>query len=112
MRRTNLFTLSAALCLSAFAASASFAQDKTTPVKFFDENGAYYGPDCDEKNYSGAYYTGDYTSPFKTILGKTDKDIQDKLDELWNHYFGGQNDKTVYYEDNDGGYTQWRAQAL
>ena len=36
--------------------------------------------------------------------GKTDKDIQDKIDELWNHYFGGQNDKTVYYEDRDGGY--------
>ena len=104
MRRTKLFSLSTALCLSAFAASVSFAQDKATPVKFFDENGAYYGPDCDEKNYTGAYYTGDYTSPFKTILGKTDKDIQDKLDELWNHYFGGQNDKTVYYEDRDGGY--------
>jgi hypothetical protein len=27
------------------------------------------------------------------LLGKTDKDIQDKIDELWNHYFGGQNDK-------------------
>ena len=108
MRRTNLFIISTALCLGAFAASA-MAQDSTAtkssvPTKFFDENGAYYGPDCDETNYKGAYYTGDYTSPFKTILGKTDQDIKDKIDELWNHYFGGQNDKTVYYEDNDGGY--------
>ena len=107
MRRQNIFTITAVLCLGVFMASAT-AQDnaatKSVPTKFFDENGAYYGPDCDEKNYTGAYYTGDYTSPFKTILGKTDQDIKDKLDELWNHYFGGQNDKTVYYEDNDGGY--------
>ena len=108
MRRTKLSTFAAALCLGAFVASVSFAQGTTSttnvPTKFFDESGAYYGPDCDETNYSGAYYTGDYTSPFKTILGKTDKEIQDKVDELWNHYFGGQNDKTVYYEDKDGGY--------
>ena len=107
MRRTRTIASKAVLCLGIVVASA-MAQDntaaKSVPTKFFDENGAYYGPDCDETNYSGAYYTGDYTSPFKTILGKTDQDIQDKIDELWNHYFGGQNDKTVYYEDNDGGY--------
>ena len=107
MRRQNKFINTAVLCLG-FAVVSAMAQDNTAtkpvPTKFFDENGAYYGPDCDETNYSGAYYTGDYTSPFKTILGKTDKEIQDKVDELWNHYFGGQNDKTVYYEDKDGGY--------
>ena len=107
MRRTRTIASKAVLCLG-FAVVSAMAQDntaaKSVPTKFFDENGAYYGPDCDETNYSGAYYTGDYTSPFKTILGKTDQDIQDKIDELWNHYFGGQNDKTVYYEDNDGGY--------
>ena len=107
MRRTRTIASKAVLCLG-FVVASAMAQDntaaKSVPTKFFDENGAYYGPDCDETNYSGAYYTGDYTSPFKTILGKTDQDIQDKIDELWNHYFGGQNDKTVYYEDNDGGY--------
>ena len=107
MRRTRTTTIKAVLCLGFFVASA-MAQDntatKSVPTKFFDENGAYYGPDCDETNYTGAYYTGDYTSPFKTILGKTDEEIKNKIDELWNHYFGGQNDKTVYYEDNDGGY--------
>ena len=102
MKNTSLSAIISVLTLGFFAASN--AQDKVTPVKFFDENGAYYGPDCDDKNYTGAYYTGDYTSPFKTVLGKTDQDIKDKLDELWNHYFGGQNDKTVYYEDYDGGY--------
>ena len=103
----NLSAFLAAMALGASLASVAAAADaKTFTGTFFDESGAYYGPDCekDGSQSTGAYYTGDYTSPFKTILGKTDKDIQDKLDELWNHYFGGQNDKTVYYEDNDGGY--------
>ncbi|MCQ2218522.1 MAG: glycosyl hydrolase family 8 [Paludibacteraceae bacterium] len=67
---------------------------------FFDENGAYFGPDCDETNYTGAYYTGNYTSPFMTILGKTETQIQEKLDQLWNHYFVSSN--KVYYESNNG----------
>ena len=99
-------TLSA-IFIAFSTASAVFAADSQILTgTFFDESGSYYGPDCekDGTQSTGAYYTGDYTSPFKTLLGKTDKDIQDKIDELWNHYFGGQNDKTVYYEDRDGGY--------
>jgi endo-1,4-beta-D-glucanase Y len=72
--------------------------------KFFDENGAYYGPDCDNPNHSGAYYTGDYTSPFKTYLGKTDAEIQGKLDQLWNHYFKGDNNSKVFYDRGNEGY--------
>jgi len=72
--------------------------------KFFDENGAYYGPDCDQTNYSGAYYTGDYTSPFKTYLGKTDEEIQGKLDQLWNHYFKGDNNSKVYFDQGSEAY--------
>ncbi len=99
----NLSVLSVALLC---ASMATAAENSIYTGTFFDDNGAYFGPDCekDGSQSTGAYYTGDYTSPFKTFLGKTDKDIQDKLDELWNHYFGGQNDKTVYYEDRDGGY--------
>ena len=84
------------------ASIAVAAESQIYTGTFFDDSGAYFGPDCekDGTQSTGAYYTGDYTSPFKTFLGKTDKDIQDKLDELWNHYFGGQNDKTVYYEDD------------
>ena len=102
MAVAGLSAFSLALLLGASAATAA----ETYAGTFFDENGSYYGPDCekDGSQSTGAYYTGDYTSPFKTLLGKTDSDIQDKLDELWNHYFGGQNDKTVYYEDRDGGY--------
>ena len=102
MKRITFSAFSAALCLSAFAASISFAQ--STPTCFFDENGAYYGPDCDEKNYSGAYYTGDYTSPFKKYLGKTDEEIQEKMDKMWNHYFKGDNNSKIYYDQGNEAY--------
>ncbi|MCQ2198382.1 MAG: glycosyl hydrolase family 8 [Paludibacteraceae bacterium] len=72
----------------------------TASGEYFDENGAYFGPSCDDTNYTGAYYTGNYTSPFKSVLGKTDAEIQAKLDQLWNHYFVGSN--KVYFEKNDG----------
>lgn len=36
----------------------------------------YTGPTTEVENYSGAYYTGKYTSPFKTVLGKTDAEIK------------------------------------
>ena len=99
----------AALSLSAFAVTA-MAQDKGSSGKiaassFFDENGAYFGPDCDkDKNYSGAYYTGDYTSAFKKYLGKTDEEIQKKLDDLWNHYFKGSDNQKVFYDKGNEAY--------
>ena len=77
---------------------------------YFDQDGAYFGPTApatkEEKDYKGAYYTGDYTSPFKTYLGKTDAEIQEKLDQLWNHYFKGDNNSKVYYETSDGAYIE------
>ncbi|MBR0502486.1 MAG: polysaccharide deacetylase family protein, partial [Paludibacteraceae bacterium] len=69
-----------------------------TASTFFDENGAYFGPSCDDdgSQKSGAYYTGVYPSPFKKYLGKTDEEIQGKLDALWNHYFKGSDNQKVY----------------
>ncbi|MBO7142115.1 MAG: hypothetical protein J6V76_03290, partial [Bacteroidales bacterium] len=83
--------------------TASFAQTHPT---YFDENGAYFGPDYEETepNYNGAYYTGIYTSPFKTVLGKTDEEIQDKLDQLWDHYFKGDDNSKVYYDKGSEAY--------
>ena len=105
MRNKILSTVISTLCLGALAATTSFAQEMSTPTKFFDENGAYYGPDCDkDKNYSGAYYTGDYTSAFKKYLGKTDEEIQEKMDALWNHYFKGDNNSKVFYDNGSEGY--------
>ena len=101
MKRISFSAISAALCLSAFATSIAFAQNSLT--SFFD-NESYYGPDCDETNYSGAYYTGDYTSAFKTYLGKTDEEIQEKLDQLWNHYFKGDNNSKVFFDQGDEAY--------
>ena len=83
--------------------------DLTTDEEYIEIIGAYSGPTLpteDEQKYSGAYYTGDYTSPFKTYLGKTDEEIQAKLDQLWNHYFKGDNNSKVYYENNDGAYIE------
>ncbi|SHK68949.1 MULTISPECIES: glycosyl hydrolase family 8 [unclassified Fibrobacter] len=99
MKKT-IFSLSLALLLGPSVVSAA---DVTG--NFFDADGAYYGPDCDkEKNYSGAYYTGNYESPFKTVLGKTDEEIQEKMDQLWNHYFKGDNNSKVYYDKGNEAY--------
>ena len=66
--------------------------------QYFDKSGAYFGPSLDVDTYSGAYYTGRYVSPFKTFMGKTDAEIQAKLDQLWNHYFKGNDNQKVYYD--------------
>ena len=96
--------LASAACLGAFATTTSMAAE-TYAGTFFDENGAYYGPDCDkDKNYSGAYYTGNYESPFKKVLGKTDAEIQEKMDALWNHYFKGDDNSKVYYDRGSEAY--------
>lgn len=100
MKTTKLSAFSLSLLFSATLATAA---DVTG--NFFDAEGAYYGPDCDkEKNYSGAYYTGNYESPFKTILGKTDEEIQKKMDQLWDHYFKGDNNSKVYYDKGNEAY--------
>ncbi|WP_173467292.1 glycosyl hydrolase family 8 [Fibrobacter succinogenes] len=100
MKTTKLSAFSLSLLFSAAMATAA-----DTVGNFFDENGAYYGPDCDkEKNYSGAYYTGNYESPFKTVLGKTDEEIQAKMDQLWDHYFKGDNNSKVYYDKGNEAY--------
>lgn len=100
MKSNKIAPLSLSLLLGASAAFA--AGNIYTAPSFFDENGAYFGPDNEQTNYNGAFYTGDYTSPFKTYLGKTDEEIQKKIDDLWNHYFkGGENDKLFYDSGNE-----------
>ena len=41
---------------------------------------------------------------FSSCLQKTDEEIQDKLDELWNHYFKGDNNSKVYYDNGSEAY--------
>ncbi|WP_407444667.1 glycosyl hydrolase family 8 [Fibrobacter sp.] len=102
MNTTRISSLSLSLLLGASLASA--ADQIFTAPSFFDDNGAYFGPDCEQTNYNGAYYTGDYTSPFKTYLGKTDEEIQKKMDDLWNHYFKGDNNSKVFFDNGNEGY--------
>ena len=83
--------------------------NSTTPndspsSEYCDESGAYFGPTQEDNNYSGAYYTGYYTSPFKTRLGKTDEEINDKLGQLWNHYFKGDANSKLYYDNGNEAY--------
>ena len=61
----------------------------------YDGNG-YTGPSCDGEG-SGAYFTGVYRNLFSEYLGKTQEEVDAKIESLWNHFFGGQNNKTVYY---------------
>ena len=58
--------------------------------------GGYTGPSCDGEG-SGAYYTGVYRNLFAEYLGKTQEEVDAKIESLWSHFFGGQNNKTVYY---------------
>ena len=101
MKSTKLCAFSLSLLFSAAMATAA-----NTAGNFFDENGAYYGPDCekDGSQFNGAYYTGNYESPFKTYLGKTDAEIQEKMDAMWDHYFKGDNNSKVFFDNGSEGY--------
>ena len=104
MNKTKLSAFSLALLFGASMASAADA--KSYAGNFFDENGAYYGPDCekDGSQLNGAYYTGNYESPFKTYLGKTDAEIKEKMDAMWEHYFKGDNNSKVFFDKGNEGY--------
>ncbi|MBP5539896.1 MAG: hypothetical protein J6X69_08805 [Bacteroidales bacterium] len=112
--KTHWFIFAAALalaltlsgCRKDSPANPAVPDTPDTPgaSSYYDENGAYFGPTTEATHYSGAYYTGDYTSPFKTYLGKTDQEIQHKLDELWNHYFKGNNNERVYFDNGNEAY--------
>ena len=101
MKSTKLCAFSLSLLFSAAMATAA-----NTAGNFFDENGAYYGPDCekDGSQFNGAYYTGNYESPFKTYLGKTDAEIKEKMDAMWEHYFKGDNNSKVFFDNGNEGY--------
>ncbi|MBP5441577.1 MAG: glycoside hydrolase [Fibrobacter sp.] len=101
MKSTKLCAFSLSLLFSVAMATAA-----DTAGNFFDENGAYYGPDCekDGSQFNGAYYTGNYESPFKTYLGKTDAEIKEKMDAMWEHYFKGDNNSKVFFDKGNEGY--------
>lgn len=79
----------------------------TTGGDFFDENGAYYGPSCEDNggtNYSGAYYTGVYHNLFADYLGKTEAETKAKLDAMWKHYMTANGAGQLYYDKGNEAY--------
>ncbi len=72
--------------------------------KYFIDKG-YVGPSCDalagEEVTNGAYFTGEYTNLFTKYLGKTQAQVDQKMQSLWNHFFTVNGQNTVYYETNN-----------
>lgn len=53
----------------------------------------------------GAFYTGKYKNMFKEVLGKTDAEINAKVEAAFQHFFyGGSNDKLYYEVGSDMAY--------
>ena len=53
-------------------------------------------------NSQGAFYIGKYPNLFKTILGKSDQQINDKINLAFQQLFYGDNSmRRVYYPVND-----------
>jgi oligosaccharide reducing-end xylanase len=49
-----------------------------------------------------SFETGEYRNLFKELLGKSDAEIQEKLDAAWQHFFYGDDDfERVYYPVGD-----------
>ena len=60
----------------------------------------------DDKNKSGAYYTGIYRNLFSEMLGKSKEEVEAKISSAWEQlFYGDNNTQRVYYPaGNDMGY--------
>ena len=55
-------------------------------------------PTSTSLSHAGAFYSGEYRNLFKEYLGKSNEDIQAKLEAAWNQLFYGSDDsERVYY---------------
>ena len=76
--------------------------------QYFIDKG-YVGPSCDalegEEVTNGAYFTGVYPNLFVKYLGKTQEQVDQKMQQMWSHFFSVNGQNTVYYEvGNDMAY--------
>jgi oligosaccharide reducing-end xylanase len=55
-------------------------------------------PTATPRNHAGVFYTGEYRNLFKEYLGKSDSEIQTKLDAAWNQLFYGDDDSQRVYD--------------
>ena len=52
----------------------------------------------DDKNKSGAYYTGIYRNLFSEMLGKSKEEVEAKISSAWEQlFYGDNNTQRVYY---------------
>lgn len=56
------------------------------------------GGTCVETGGDGAYFTGVYRNMFKNVLGKTDAEIDAKVEAAFQHIFYGTSNQKLYYE--------------
>ncbi|MBN1811618.1 MAG: glycoside hydrolase [Anaerolineae bacterium] len=78
MKRFTAF-LAALLLISMLSTSCCLRSDTTSPQP-------------------GAFYSGEYRNLFAELLGKSDEEIQTKLDAAWEHlFYGDDNTQRVYY---------------
>ena len=62
-----------------------------------------------EQEPEGAYYTDEYHNYFSEVLGVSQKDVDERIAQLWEHFFtpgdfskcADADQTTVYYEPND-----------
>ena len=90
MRRLKLL---AAAIMSFLFVSNTYSQQITS-------GSGYSGPICGEEG-KGAYYTGEYRNLFVDVLGKTEAEVQTKIDKIWNHFFTPGASTAVYFEVGD-----------
>lgn len=82
------------------AISFSLTISLVTEAQSITYGSGYSGPLCSETgNGTGAYYTGEYRNLFVEILGKTEKQVQNKINKIWEHFFTVGSSSAVYYED-------------
>ncbi|MBR4350177.1 MAG: hypothetical protein IKP99_05585 [Bacteroidales bacterium] len=83
--------------LVALALSVCSALSQTTTTK-----SGYAGPVGGEaKKTNGAYYTGEYRNLFVDVLGKTESEVNAKIEKAWKHFFTPGAPTAVYYEVGD-----------
>lgn len=84
--------------LSSADASSGSSDSTSSGSSSVTLEGGYTGPSCDGDG-SGAYFTGVYKNLFTEVLGKSEAEVQSKIEGLWSHFFTAGSSTSVYYED-------------
>ena len=88
----NVYTRFGLFAVFVLLVSSSFSQTITY-------GSGYSGPLCGEEVKSnGAYYTGEYRNLFVDVLGKTEAEVNAKIEKAWKHFFTPGAPTAVYYE--------------